>query len=197
MPKRSTSLRVGLTGGFGSGKSTALQFFREAGAFTLDADRIVHDLMKNDRGLRSAIRRKFGTLDRAVLAQKVFTSPAHRRALEGMIHPRVRARMTWALARNKKPIAVCDVPLLFEAGWSKRFTPIIVITAPLAKRIARLKKKGFAVKDIKARLASQWPLEKKVKHADIVIRNTGSIRDVRRQVQKIYQSLVHKHVEDV
>jgi dephospho-CoA kinase len=127
----------------------------------------------------------------------VFSSPKKRRALEAMIHPRVRARMDAALKKNKKPVAVCDIPLLFETGWGKRFSPVIVVTAPLRKRIARLKKKGFAVKDIKARLASQWPLEKKVKRADIVIRNSGSKNDVRRQVQKIYQSFVHKHVEDV
>jgi dephospho-CoA kinase len=175
---------VGLTGGFGSGKSTALQIFRRRRAFTLDADAIVKKLFENN-ALRSKIFKRFHVSDKAGLARAVFTNGAKRRKLEAMLHPLVEKTMRTELKKRRGALAVCDVPLLYEAGWMNRFDRVIVVTAPLSARRTRLAKRGFSKDEIERRLNAQWPIERKEKKADIVLRNTGAKARLAKQIKDL------------
>lgn len=193
---RNWRLVVGLTGGLGSGKSTVLTMFRKKGAFTLDADADVQAALKRPEVLKK-IRRNFGPevfsgrqLNRRALAALVFKNARERRKLERLIHPLVRKNFRRKLAKKKGTVAVCDVPLLYERGWPSRFDRVVVVDAPAAVRVKRLKKRGFSPKESAARMRAQWPLSHKVKRADFVIRNGGSIKNTQAQVNRIWDLLM-------
>lgn len=187
---------IALTGGIGSGKSTALAQFKSLGASVVDCDRIVHRMLSKDRVLLKRIRRKFGDtvfagkrLDRKALGKLVFKSPHERKILEGLVHPLVRREIRRQVARARKKLTVVDIPLYFESGWEKQLRPVVVINASHKKRFQRLQKKGLAMADILLRMKAQWPLEQKVRRADFVVNNNGSKQQTHRQIQKIYQTL--------
>lgn len=189
---------VGLTGGIGGGKSTVLEFFKRQGAFVQDADALVKEALSEKHGpVLKKIRRAFGPgyfaknggLDRAKMAGLVFRDKAARRVLERIVHPEVRRRMRANLSRRKGTIAVCDIPLLFESGWTGDFDAIVVVDAPKAVRLRRLLKKGFSKKDVAARMRSQWPMAKKKARADFLIKNEGSKMNTKKQVQRIWNQL--------
>jgi dephospho-CoA kinase len=189
---------IGLTGGLGSGKSTVLSLLRKKGAFTWDADAAVRRALSSGQVL-AKIRRLFGDdvfrgkkLDRRRLAQIVFSSLKDRRRLESVLHPRVRRECRLTLRRQKAEIAVCDVPLLYETGNRYGFKKVIVVDAPLGVRLKRLKGRGFSPAEAQARIKAQWPLSKKVKKADFVIRNGGSIQKTKAQVDRIWADLIKK-----
>ncbi len=190
-------LVLGLTGGIGSGKSTVLAMFKDKGAFTLDADRIVHDLLEKNRLVRHAIKQRFGTsvfdaagvLNKRELASVVFDSKAKRRTLEAILHPRVRAAMWNALVERRGNVAVLDIPLLYESKWQADLDGVIVVDASLKKRVARLVKKGFSVSEAAKRIRAQMNLDEKVRLADFVIDNNGTIINTKTQVNTIWNSL--------
>lgn len=193
-------MRVALTGGVGSGKSTVLSFFRKKGALTLDADQIVHRAFKKQtvinkicrfmgRGL--VINRR--EVDKKKLAALIFSSPVARKKLEAILHPIVRREMKSQMAKNKNRIAVCDVPLLFETGWNKNFDKVIVVDAPLVTRLKRLQAKGWTLADAKRRIRAQWPLARKVKKADFVVKNNSSLKNTKSQVDLIWNQLRGLH----
>ncbi len=195
----SKSLVIGLTGGLGSGKSTALTLFKKKGAFVLDADALVHESLKKKKVLQ-LIKKKFGpdvltregTLNRPKMAEIVFSSASKRRTLEKILHPLVRQNMEGALRQTKAKVAVCDVPLLYERGWYKRFKTVVVVTAPLGLRLKRLEKRGLSQAEAKKRIRAQWPLSKKVKRADFVIHNDSTIKKTKNQIDQIWNILLNK-----
>lgn len=206
MPNRSgKAIRVGLTGGFGSGKSTVLLMFRRKGARVLDADAIVHDLFARDAGLRRSIARRFGAeaigpdgqVDRAGLARRVFASEAERKALEKIVHPAVRRRIIGELRRWNKGVAVVDIPLLFETGWTKDFDRIVVVKASRSRRIRRLAARGFSARDFQRRARAQWPLARKSRLADFVVDNDGTKARTKQQIDEIWQRLQTSHARVV
>jgi dephospho-CoA kinase len=142
------------------------------------------------------IRRAFGpdvfkkkSLDRKALARRIFGRPVERKKLERILHPIVRREYRKAVKRRGKRIAVCDVPLLFESRGHYKFEKVIVVDAPLAVRLKRLERRGFSASDARARMKAQWPLAKKVKRADFVIRNGGSIQTTQAQVNRLWALL--------
>lgn len=191
------ALRIGLTGGIGSGKSTVLSMFRALGADVLDADAIVHRLLACDRSVLIAIRNRFGDgvfrrtgqLDRKVLAARVFRNAADRRFLERLIHPRVRREMDRAARASRKRVVVADVPLLFESGWVRRFDRVVVVAASRPVRLRRLAKKGFLRAEALRRMKAQWPMRRKEQRADFVIDNNGSLRSTRRNVKNVWNEI--------
>jgi dephospho-CoA kinase len=198
MPNGRSNRRViGLTGGMGSGKSTVLALFKNKGAVVLDADAIVKDLLSNDRKVGREIRKKFGQevfddagkIDRKALAHAVFPRPRRRKALERILHPRVRAAMWSALRNNRKPIAVLDIPLLYESKWQKKLDGVIVVNADMKTRLARLKKRGFAPAEARRRIKVQMDLAEKARRADFVINNNRSIKETKQQVDEIWNEL--------
>lgn len=192
---------VGLTGGMGSGKSTVLAMFKRKGAFTLDSDAIVHQLLAKDQKVLGVIRKKMGAsvflggrnLEKRALAKVVFSSIAKKRMLEKILHPLVRRKILKELERNRRPVAVVDVPLLYESGWQKYFGKVIVVNAGMAHRLRRLENKGFEPSDVKRRIKAQWPLRKKIRLADFVVNNNGPKAQTKKQIDQIWKKLTGRN----
>jgi dephospho-CoA kinase len=178
-------LAVGITGGIGAGKSTALDAFRAHGAATVSSDEIVHHLLAADDDVRDALLERLGPgiigedgrPDRARIAQAVFRDHEQLAWLEALLHPLVsREYLTWReqLARLEDPPRVCvtEVPLLYEVGSEDRFDKVIVITAPKALREQR---RRVPRDDREARLL---PDREKVRRADFHYVNTGTFEDL-------------------
>ncbi len=190
-------LVVGLTGGIGSGKSTALAAFEDAGAEAVSCDRLAHELSEPGRPLHRALYRAFGPryfdrngrLDRRALARHVFSRPSERRRLERLTHPPILRELERRVAAARKKVVVIDVPLLFEASLAARFDVTVLVSAPeeaAARRVMR--RDGAALAQIRRRQRSQMPLAGKLALADVVIRNEGRVKDLRSQVKEYYRA---------
>jgi dephospho-CoA kinase len=194
-------LKIAITGGAGSGKTTVARIFKELGAEVLDADQVAREVVAVGEPAWQELRRLYGndyfnpdgSLNRSKLAGRVFADPEERRRLDGIIHPRVaaaiEARMA-ALAGRGVELVLVDVPLLFETGRQAAFDRVIVVTAPETERLRRLRARdGRGEKEIRGILAAQWPLEDKAARADYVVDNGGPPAETRRQVETIWREL--------
>ncbi len=205
-------LRVGLTGGLGSGKSTVAGMFAELGAAVISADQLGRQLMQPGKPVYAAIVSTFGTgvvrgdgsLDRKKLAELAFQ---HNQAdaLNHIVHPAVVAAeeewMRGVFAEDPTRVAIVESALIFEVekwgtapGWVQRFDKLILVTVPdevkIARFIARMGTHDAAQKDARARLAMQIPDREKAARCDYVIDNTGTLEATRALVEKTYQELV-------
>ena len=191
---------VGLTGGIASGKSTVTAMFRELGAQVIDADQVARDVVEPGTPGVEEVARRFpgvvdasGRLDRAELGRRVFADPAERRALEAIVHPRIReevARRLEALARDGGEVALYDAALLIENGLQKGMDGVIVVWAPESLQRARLAARdGLDEAAVTARLRAQLPLADKRAHATWVVDNGGSLDETRAQVRRIWEEI--------
>ena len=180
--------RIGLTGPIGGGKSTVAEILREAGVPVLDADQIAHEgLMERAREICADFPEACpaGVPDRRKLAERVFRDEEARRRLEAILHPYVRARLEEALSRLEAegaPLAVLEIPLLFETGWEKRLDGVLVVTAPAALRYRRLRARGISEEEARRREAAQLPEAEKRRRADWVIENAGDLSELKAKV---------------
>jgi dephospho-CoA kinase len=181
---------LGITGGVSSGKSLVANILKDIGVYVISADDIVHRLL-NDPYILSRIREIFGNevfegevLNRRKLAEIIFSDEKEREKLNHLIHPPVLSIMKEEIEKNKDiPIIACEVPLLFEVGIEDWFDEIWVVYAPIEKQIERtIKKFNISYESALKRVNSQIPIDEKVKRADYVIDNSGSIEDTKRQV---------------
>jgi len=210
-------LRVGLTGGLGSGKSTVAALLRECGAHVIEADAVGRSLMQPGQAVFAAVVKQFGpdvqredgSLDRKLLARLAFEQ-GRARELSLIVHPAViAAQEAWmreVFTREPRAVAVVESALIFEAerdgtvpGWRDRFDSLILVTAPLELRIARfLARNGVqgdkdALRaDAEARIAAQVPDEEKIPFCDFVLENSTSLEDVRKAVKEIWDKLQTK-----
>ena len=178
-------LTVALTGGIAAGKSEALAAFARHGAATASSDAFVHTLLSEDEDVRDAIRARWGedaVGDRRRIGAIVFKDPAELEWLEQLLHPRTRALGDAWLESVDGPLAVIEIPLLFETGGEVRFEKVVVITAPHELREER--RGPFA--DREARL---MPEEEKVKQADFSYVNDGSLADLDAFVAGVVEKL--------
>jgi dephospho-CoA kinase len=195
-------IHIGLTGGIGSGKSTVARMFGDFGAVVLDADRISRELTGPGCEASALICAEFGqevmapdgSVDRKALAAAVFGDEAGRRRLEGILHPRIVARRRGILndvrrSRGEGAIVVSEAALIFEAGTQGEFDAVILVTAPEAARRERLEKAGWDLAAVGARMASQWPDEKKRPLARWVVENGGDPETTRGQVKRIWAEI--------
>jgi dephospho-CoA kinase len=192
---------LGLTGSYGSGKSTVAEMMQTLGAKSIDADRIAREMVEPGQPAALEIRREFGDgvfgadgrLDRARLAAEVFSSAEKRRRLEAIIHPRVRDRELALLEQYKgERFVVLNVPLLFENGLERYCDATCVVCIGEEERQARLMERDVASPEqIRARLAAQWPQEDKIRRADYVINNSGDRDSTRRQVEQLVRHILH------
>ena len=175
-------LRIGLTGGIGSGKSTVASLLAERGARVVDADRLAREVVEPGTPGLAAVVAEFGdgvltaegALDRAALAALVFADPAARARLDGVVHPLVRARAAELVAEAPAgAVVVQDVPLLVETGQAGLFDLVLVVEAELETRVARLVDRGLSESDARARIASQATDEQRRAVADVVLTNDG------------------------
>jgi len=189
-------LRVALTGGMATGKSYVLDQFRKRGVACLDADALVHGVQAAGTEATAAIAARFGpdvlahdgSVDRRKLGPMVFGDAAARRDLEAIVHPAVYRAIAAGLRGFEligDPIAVVDVPLLYETGGEKDFDRVVVTACPSESQIARLVKRGLTEQAARQRLAAQWPTEKKASRADFVIRTDGTFEETDRQVDDV------------
>jgi dephospho-CoA kinase len=194
-------LKIAITGGAGTGKSTVARMFQELGAEVLDADQIARDAVAVGAPAWEELRRFYGpdyfhadgALNRSRLAQLVFADPEERRRLDGLIHPRVEAELQARVAelgRRGVKLVLVEVPLLYETGREAAFDRVIVVAAPEAVQIRRLRgRDGRGEAEIRGILAAQWPLQDKVARADYVVDNGGELTQTQRQVKNIWADL--------
>lgn len=175
-PKPATRPRktAAVTGGIGAGKSEALKAFGRGGAAVCSSDEIVHRLIATDPEVRRALEQRFGTTDRARIAEVVFHDPDELAWLEGLLHPRVRrAYLAWLeQLGDGVDVAVIEIPLLYETGGETLFDAVVVVTAPEETRRARA---GERVAERSGRLL---PDDEKVRRADYAYVNEGSLDDL-------------------
>jgi dephospho-CoA kinase len=167
-------LAVAVTGGIAAGKSEALAAFGRHGAATLSADALVHDLLAHDEEVRAAIRDRWGDEavgDRRRIGEIVFRDRHELEWLERLLHPKTRAAADAWLATVEEPIAVVEVPLLYETGGESRFDTVVVVTAPPEVRAAR----RDSIAEREARLI---PDSEKAKRADFAFVNDGSLESL-------------------
>jgi dephospho-CoA kinase len=191
-------LKIAITGGAGTGKSTVARMFQELGAEVLDADAAARAAVAVGAPAWVELRRLYGddyfnpdgSLNRSRLSQVVFADPEARRRLDGLIHPRVEAELQARVAELESrgaSLVLVEVPLLFETGREAAFDRVIVVAAPEALQIRRLRgrdRRGEA--EIRGILAAQWPVADKVARADYLVDNGGSRRHTARQVKNIW-----------
>ena len=189
---------IGLTGGIGAGKSTALEALERLGAATLSTDRVVHELYESDQ-VRDAVAERFGpgvlsdgVVDRPALATAAFATPEDRGWLEQLLWPRVGQRMVaWrqGLDRLADPprAAVVEVPLLFESGMDGAFDATIAVISDEEIRHQRASARGHQALDERA--ARQLSQEEKAQRATYVVVNDASMRDLQEKLSEILDKL--------
>jgi dephospho-CoA kinase len=192
-------LRIGLTGGIGSGKSTVSRLLAERGAVIVDADAIAREVVEpGTPGLAaiveafgSAILAADGSLDRPALAAVVFAEPDERRKLDGIVHPLVRARaVEVAAAAPPEAVVVHDVPLLAETGQASVYDLVVVVEADPETRVSRLVQRGLTAEDARARIAAQATDEERRAIADVVLDNSGTPDQLAEQVDRLWAERV-------
>ena len=189
---------VGLTGGIGSGKSLAAQFFSQLGALVIDADQLARSVIeRGSEGFDEVLLRfgdtilKNGDIDRVALGQIVFENPEAKKDLEEIIHPRIRTEFEEAVASlNPGQIMVYEIPLLVETNAADRFDFVITVESDAELRRQRLRARGMFHSDIEKRMASQATEEQRRAIADCVLTNDGSEDDLLRQVENVWESTI-------
>ncbi|MCH8333494.1 dephospho-CoA kinase [Candidatus Sumerlaeota bacterium] len=185
---------LGLTGSFGSGKSTVASIFDALGVPRQDADQIARDVVRPGTRALDEIVEAFGqdvldaegTMDREKMAKIVFSDEEARQRLNSIIHPRVRERMKEFIEDHAgEPLVVVEIPLLLEGGRSGTVDKVVVVTTSESIRFERLAGLGFSEEQIQARLGAQMPQEEKITLADHVIDNGGSLEATREQVVEL------------
>jgi len=189
---------VGLTGGIGSGKSLAAQFFSQLGALVIDADQLARSAVeRGSEGFDEVLLRfgdtvlKNGDIDRVALGQIVFENPEAKKDLEEIIHPRIRAEFEEAVASlNPGQVMVYEIPLLVETNAADRFDFVITVESNAELRKQRLRARGMFHSDIEKRMAAQATEEQRRAVADCVLTNDGSEDDLLRQVENVWESTI-------
>jgi dephospho-CoA kinase len=195
-------LIVGLTGGVASGKTAVSEVLREEGAYIIDADQIARELVQPHQPAWNKLVRTFGkeilqedgSIDRKKLADRVFVDPSQRKLLNQILHPLITEeidRRTREIGqKNPEAIVVIDAPLLIEVGYHRRVDRLMVVTSTQAEQVERLKARdGINYEEALRILSSQMPVEEKVKLADFVIRNEGSLAEVRERAKEVFREL--------
>lgn len=188
---------IGLTGGIGSGKSLAAEYFADLGALVIDADQLARKAIeRGSSGFDEVIAifgdsiLKNGEIDRRALGELVFSNLQLKAKLEAIIHPWVRSEFeSVVLALTGNQTLVYEIPLLYETKASDRFETVITVEADMDLRVARLREKGMHISEIQARIAAQASREQRVSIADFVIENNGSQDDLLRNIENIWERL--------
>jgi dephospho-CoA kinase len=195
-------LIVGLTGGVASGKTTVSEILREEGAYIIDADEIARELVQPHKPAWNELRKAFGeeifekdgSIRRKKLAAIIFANPQQKKILNQILHPQIKKEMERRLKeigqRNPETIVVIDAALLVETGDYREMDKLIVTTSTETQQIERLRKRnGMNPEEAQRILSSQMTSEEKLKVADFVIRNEGSLEETKEMAKKVFQEL--------
>ena len=193
-------MRVGLTGGVASGKSAVSAILVELGTVVIDADVLAREVVAPGTSGLAEVVEAFGPevlgpdggLDRPALGAVVFGDETRRRVLEGIIHPRVRARAAEIeAAAPPGAVVVHDIPLLAETGQGDAFDAVVVVDVPVETQVARMvEQRGMTREDAEARVAAQATREQRLAVATYVVDNTGTLEQLRRRVAEVHSELV-------
>ena len=192
-------LRIGLTGGIGSGKSTVARLLADRGAHVVYADVLAREVVAPGTPGLAAVVAAFGegvltadgALDRPALAAVVFGDAEARARLDGIVHPLVRERAAGAIgALPDDAVVVQDIPLLVETGQAGSFDVVLVVQADAEVRVARLVTRGLAEADARARIAAQATDEQRRAVADVVLVNSGTPEELATQVDRFWSERV-------
>jgi dephospho-CoA kinase len=195
----SPHVRVGLTGGIASGKSTVSAILRELGAVVIDADALAREVVEKGTAGLAAVVDEFGRdvltpdgdLDRAAMGALVFGDEDARRRLEAIVHPLVFERIVDLETHAPDgALVVHDIPLLAESGRADTFDAVVVVDAPQELQVERmLRDRGWTEAEALARIAAQATPEDRRAIATYVVQNTGSLEDLRRDVEAVHAEL--------
>ena len=195
--------KIGLTGNFGMGKTTVLEMFNNMGAYTVNIDDLVHDILKKQSVVKKIVQTcgddiltnnsKKLSINKKRMAQAIFDNTEKRKAVEQIIHPEVLNSMGKIEAKliRKDPLSIIvfEVPLLFEAGYKEHFDKTIVVYTKQNTAIRRLIKKGFSRDEALKRLKAQMPITKKKKMSDFSIDNDGDLGITEKKVNRIFNKI--------
>jgi dephospho-CoA kinase len=190
-------LRVALTGGIATGKSHVLQEFRKRGVPCLDADELAHGVITAGTEATARIAERFGrgvldssgAVDRQKLGAIVFADASARRALEEIVHPAVHRAIAAGMRAfellDRSPVAIADIPLLYETGHASDFDRVVATVCPRHMQIQRLKERGLSEVEAEQRLAAQLSADEKALQADYIIQTDDTIESTNAQVDQI------------
>ncbi len=191
-------IKIGLTGGIGSGKSTIARIFNLLGIPIYDSDTEAKKLYTTDKILKDLVVKSFGSkayrnngeINKKFLRDHVFTDSAKLNLLNRLVHPRVKINFeNWLTKNSGVPVIIKEAAILFESGASKQVDKIIVVTAPDELRIKRVTDRDKIDREaVLLRMKNQWPQHELINHADFVIDNSGNT-SVLNQIFEIYQYL--------
>jgi dephospho-CoA kinase len=188
-------LRIGLTGGIGSGKSTVARLFAGHGVPVIDADTIAHQLTQPGQPAVREIAAAFGpdtvhdgALDRRSLSERVFNNPAERQRLEAILHPRIRAAMLREAEWLRTPYCLLVIPLLIETGQHDLVDRVLVVDTEEQQQIERIHRRDSRTEgEIRAIIAAQASRARRLEAADDVIANTGDMASLEAQVRALHR----------
>ncbi|MGH7571475.1 MAG: dephospho-CoA kinase [Gemmatimonadota bacterium] len=190
-------LTVGLTGNLASGKTAVAEHWREAGVRVIDADRLGHEVLRENPGAKAALVETFGerilgadgSIDRVALGERAFASEEGVRRLDEIVHPPLLERLRAELERAEKesaPLAAVDAALIFEFGFDEELDAVVLVTAPREIRAERLRQtRGLDDDRIERIMAAQLPDAEKVAASDYVIVNDGSLEELRAAADRV------------
>lgn len=195
---------VGVTGNLSTGKTAVTKIFKDHGAVAFDADMAARTLIRKGKPAYQALVKMFGRdfllpggeVDRKKLAQRVFSSSADLKKLNILVHPGVIFEALALIQRNKrkKGLLVLDVPLLFESKMDGLADWTVVVRSPLEASLKRSEEKGIPRALAKKILSTQWPMAKKAQHADFVVDNDGSLKELERKVLDLIKKINMKQL---
>ncbi|MBT3502528.1 MAG: dephospho-CoA kinase [Candidatus Marinimicrobia bacterium] len=196
-------LKIGLTGGIGTGKSYVSSLFNKWGAYILDADSIAKNIINHNETAQSELIAEFGTdvmgannkIDKKKLARIAFSDEDHQLQLNIIIHPyvfdKIDATFDKVLSESKHDVFVVDAALIYESGANTHMDYVIVVTSHLKIRAERVMTRGgLSRNDFLQRVELQWPDKDKVHMADFIIHNNGTKDQLKVEAKKIYERLL-------
>ncbi len=197
---------IGITGGIACGKSEVGRILAEAGVDVQDSDAMAHEAIARGGPAYDEVIRRFGRtivgpdeeIDRAILGERVFADPAERAALNALVHPHVRrAWRTWAdEVRASGRMGAVLIPLLFEVGAEKDVDEVWCVAASEDLVVTRLARRGLTEEQTRKRIAAQMPLKEKMRRADVVIENNGSLEELKEETLQKLQTILSKEIKE-
>lgn len=183
---------IGVTGSFGSGKTTVANLFKKYNFKVINVDRLYRNIYKKNRSLRNKIKNEFGTVNRAKLKKIVFNNHKKLKKLNLITHPLIinKIKKYIKILKDKKTNIIIDAPLLIETKAKDLVDKTIVVKCNKKEQINRvLKKKKYSKKEIKNIIKSQMPLKEKLKFADFVVDNSYSLDKTKKQIKEIIKQI--------
>jgi len=193
-------LKVGLTGGIGSGKSTVAKGLQAKGITVVDADQIARDVVQPGESALSEIAKVFGPeviqadgqLDRSALKKRIFSDPSAKTQLEAILHPRIRQRILEQVNNaTETPYVVADIPLLIESNYPEHFDRVVVVDCTEAQQVERVKARDeMSDEQIQRIMDSQATRQQRLAAATDIIDNTGDLGSLKKQIEKLHETLL-------